>query len=262
MSATKPFKILVGCKRVIDYAVKVRAKADKTGVETANVKHSMNPFDEIAVEEALRMKERLGPETIKEVVALSIGPKQCQETLKTALAMGADRAIHVEVDEKAGYGPTEIAKIMKKVVEKEDPKIVFLGKQAIDDDCGQTGPMLAGLLNWSQATFASKVEMQDHKLKVACEVDNGIEEILCPLPTVVTTDLRLNEPRYATLQNIMKAKTKPLIKETVDGLGLMDDLKPLIKVVSVDEPAKRAGGVIVESVDELLTKLRERGINI
>lgn len=186
-----PFKILVGCKRVIDYAVKVRVKPDQSGVETLNVKHSMNPFDEIAIEESLKLRERFGPQLISEVVALSIGPKQCQETLKTALAMGADRAIHVEEESKS-LGPWEIARIFEKIVNKESPKIVLLGKQAIDDDAGQTGQMIAGILGWPQATFASKVELLPEKeqVRVSREVDSGIQTILCDLPAIITTDLR------------------------------------------------------------------------
>ncbi len=252
-------RILVGCKRVIDYAVKVRVKPDQTGVETVNVKHSMNPFDEIAVEEALQLRDKF-PSFIKEVVALSIGPKQCHETLKTALAMGADRAIHVEADEGLNLGPAEIASIFKKIVEKESPKLIFLGKQAIDDDCSQTGQMLAGLLNWSQATFASKVEMipEEGKVRVSREVDNGIQRVLCTLPAVITTDLRLNQPRYATLQNIMKAKNKPFLQESLQSLSL--ELKPTVRVKKVYEPAKRTGGVILESVDELIARLKEKGV--
>lgn len=258
----RPFRILVGCKRVIDYAVRVRVKADRTGVETLNVKHSMNPFDEIAVEEALRLREQLGPGVISEVVALSIGPKQCQETLKTALAMGADRAIHVEEEEAvaARWGPWEIARIMQKLVEREQPGIVMLGKQAIDDDCGQTGPMLAGLLKWPQATFASKVELlaAEGKVRVTREVDSGTQRLLCSLPAVISTDLRLNQPRYATLQNIMKAKSKPSARETAASLGL--ELAPSVRVTSVVEPPKRTGGVILGSVDELVARLKEKGL--
>lgn len=255
-----PFKILVGCKRVIDYAVKIRVKADKTGVETLNVKHSMNPFDEIAVEESLRLREKFGPSVISEVIAVSIGPKQCQETLKTALAMGADRAIHVEEEKLEAFGPAEIAQIFGKLVEKESPRLVFLGKQAIDDDCSQTGQMLAGMMNWSQATFASKVELlaEEDKVRVSREIDTGIQRLLCNLPAVITTDLRLNQPRYATLQNIMKAKNKPISKETIAGLGLV--LKPSVRVRSVNEPPARKGGIILQSVDELVAKLKEKGV--
>lgn len=251
----------MGCKRVIDYAVKVRVKSDGTGVETVNVKHSMNPFDEIAVEEALRLRERFGPSVISEVVALSIGPKQCQETLKTALAMGADRALHVEEEGAESLGPAEIAQVLKKVVEREQARLILLGKQAIDDDCGQTAQMLAGLLGSSQATFASAVELrpEEDKVLVAREVDTGIQRVLCRLPAVISTDLRLNQPRYATLQNIMKAKNKPIGKETLAGLGLTD-LRPSVRVKKVSEPPGRSGGVILESVDELIARLREKGV--
>lgn len=261
MSSRTPFRILVGCKRVIDYAVKVRVRADRTGVETVNVKHSMNPFDEIAVEESLRLRDRHGPALISEVVALSIGPKLCQETLKTALAMGADRAVHVLVEEEGGLGPAEIAQVMRRVAEREQARLILLGKQAIDDDCGQTGQILAGLLGCPQATFASGVELlpEEDRVRVAREVDTGIQTLLCRLPAVITTDLRLNQPRYATLQNIMKAKNKAIVKETLETLGLAD-LKPTVRIKAVTEPPARSGGVMLESVDELIAKLREKGV--
>jgi electron transfer flavoprotein beta subunit len=242
-------KILVAVKRVVDYNVKVRVKADKTGVETANVKMSMNPFDEIAVEEALRLREA-GIAT--EVVAVSMGVQQCQETIRTALAMGADRGIHVLSD--AVLEPLAVAKLLKAIVEKEAPQLVILGKQAIDDDCNQTGQMLAALLGWSQGTFASKVKREDDRLLVTREVDGGLETISLELPSVVTTDLRLNEPRYASLPNIMKAKKKPIDQLTPAGLGV--DVAPRLTTIKVEEPAKRQGGRKVASVAELVDKLR------
>lgn len=253
----RPFRILVACKRVIDYAVRVRVKADGSGVEKMNVKHSMNPFDEIALEESLRLRDRLGPQTIKEIVAVSCGPKQCQETLRSALALGADRAIHVEHEDEASLQPVLVAKVMKKLIEDaEDIGLVIMGKQAIDDDSNQTGQMLAGLLNWPQATFASKVEAEADcgKILVTREVDAGSETILAALPAVITTDLRLNEPRYATLQNIMKAKSKPLERRTLHSLGLEKSQSGLA-VQNTTEPPVRSAGVILESVDQLIEKI-------
>ncbi|MEA1649230.1 electron transfer flavoprotein subunit beta/FixA family protein [Nitrospirillum sp. BR 11164] len=246
-------KILVAVKRVVDYNVKVRVKADGTGVETANVKMSMNPFDEIAVEEAVRLKEA-GKAT--EIVVVSVGPAQAQETLRTALAMGADRAILVQTDvETQSLG---VAKALKALAEKEQPGLVILGKQAIDDDANQTGQMLAALLGWAQGTFASKVVPAEGPMgasvAVTREIDGGLETVDLKLPAVVTTDLRLNEPRYASLPNIMKAKKKPL--ETVDAAALGVDLTPRLKTLKVAEPPKRAGGVKVGSVQELVAKLK------
>jgi len=242
-------KVVVAVKRVIDPNVKVRVKADQTGVETANVKMAMNPFDEIAVEEAIRMREA---GTAEEIVAVSIGAKHVQETIRTALAMGADRGIHVSTDEDVQ--PLAAAKLLKAVVEKEQPQVVILGKQAVDDDAGQTGQMLAGLLGWSQATFASKIVLGSGDAEITREVDGGLETIKVSLPVVVTTDLRLNEPRYASLPNIMKAKKKPIEETTPADLGV--DAAPRLKLVKVVEPPKRKAGVKVESVAELVDKLR------
>ncbi|HET6222478.1 MAG TPA: electron transfer flavoprotein subunit beta/FixA family protein [Dongiaceae bacterium] len=242
-------KVLVAVKRVIDANVKVRVKGDGSGVETANVKMAMNPFDEIGVEEAIRLKEA-GKAT--EIVAVSLGVTQCQETIRTALAMGADRGIHVQTD--AELQPLAVAKLLKAVVAKEEPQLVILGKQAIDDDCNQTGQMLAGLLGWPQATFASKIVVADGGLTVTREVDGGLETVTLKLPALITTDLRLNEPRYASLPNIMKAKKKPIEALTPDALGV--DVTPRIKVLKVVEPAKRKAGVKVKSVAELVDKLR------
>jgi len=242
-------KVLVPVKRVVDYNVKVRVKADGSGVETANVKMSMNPFDEIAVEEAMRLKEA-GVAT--EVVAVSIGTAQCQETLRTALAIGADRAILVETG--ADTQPLAVAKLLKAIVAKEQPGLVVMGKQAIDDDSNQTGQMLAALLNWSQATFASKLKVSGDTAQVTREVDGGLETISIKLPAVVTTDLRLNEPRYVTLPNIMKAKKKPLEILTPEALGV--DVAPRLKTLKVQEPPKRSAGKMVKSVQELVEKLR------
>ncbi len=241
-------KVLVAVKRVIDYNVKIRVKADKSGVETANVKMSMNPFDEIGVEEAIRLKEA-GVAT--EVIAVSMGPQACQETIRTALAMGADRGIHVVTD--AELQPLAVAKLLKAIVAKEGPELVILGKQAIDDDCNQTGQMLAALLNWPQATFASKIKVEDGKLAVTREVDGGLETIEIKRPSVVTTDLRLNEPRYASLPNIMKAKKKPIEPLTPEALDV--DVTPRLQTLKVEEPAKRQGGRKVGSVEELVDKL-------
>ncbi|MGQ0579002.1 MAG: electron transfer flavoprotein subunit beta/FixA family protein [Betaproteobacteria bacterium] len=242
-------KVLVAVKRVVDYNVKVRVKADGTGVETANVKMSMNPFDEIAVEEAVRLKEA---GTATEIIAISIGPAQCQETLRTALAIGADRAILVETAVETQ--PLAVAKILKAIVAREQPGLVIMGKQAIDDDSNQTGQMLAALLNWSQATFASKVKMNGNALDVTREVDGGLETLSINLPAVVTTDLRLNEPRYVTLPNIMKAKKKPSETLTPDVLGV--DVAPRLKTLRVQEPPKRSAGQMVKSVAELVLKLK------
>jgi electron transfer flavoprotein beta subunit len=242
-------KVLVSVKRVVDYNVKVRVKSDGSGVETANVKMSMNPFDEIAVEEAMRMKEA-GVAT--EVVVVSCGPLACQETLRTALAIGADRAILVETD--AELQPLAVAKLLKAVCEKEKPGMVIMGKQAIDDDANQTGQMLAALTGWPQATFASKVVIEGDKAQVTREVDGGLDTISIKLPAVVTTDLRLNEPRYVTLPNIMKAKKKPLENLKPDALGV--DVAPRLKTLKVAEPPKRKGGVKVPDAKALVEKLR------
>jgi electron transfer flavoprotein beta subunit len=243
-------KILVPVKRVIDYNVKARVKADNTGIDLANVKMSMNPFDEIAVEEALQKKESGEAE---EVIAVSIGPSQCQETLRTALAMGADRAILIEED--SDVEPLVVAKLLKAVVDEEQPGLVILGKQAIDDDSNQTGQMLAALLGWPQGTFASEVKLAGDKVEVTREVDGGLETVALNLPAIVTTDLRLNEPRYATLPNIMKAKKKPLDTKTVGDYGV--DVTPRLTTLYVAEPAKREAGIIVESVEELVQKLKD-----
>ncbi|HEV7372260.1 electron transfer flavoprotein subunit beta/FixA family protein [Arenibaculum sp.] len=242
-------KVLVPVKRVVDYNVKIRVKADGTGVETANVKMSMNPFDEIAVEEAVRLKEA---GTATEVVAVSLGAQACQETLRTALAMGADRAIHVLTD--AELQPLAVAKALKAIVGKEEPQLVIMGKQAIDDDCNQTGQMLAALLGWPQGTFASKVSPGSGTVSVTREVDGGLETIELKLPAVITTDLRLNEPRYASLPNIMKAKKKPVDQTTPEELGV--DVSPRLTTVKVAEPSKRQAGVKVQSVAELVEKLK------
>jgi len=247
-------KLLVAVKRVIDYNVKVRVKGDETGVETANVKMSMNPFDEIAVEEAVRLLE-VG--TATEVVAVSMGVQQCQETIRTALAMGCDRGIHVKTDDE--LQPLAVAKLLAKIVEQESPDAVILGKQAIDDDSNQTGQMLAGLLGWSQGTFASEIVLQDGKASVTREVDGGLQTIAITLPAVVTTDLRLNEPRYASLPNIMKAKKKEIAEMTPDELGV--DIAPRLTTLKVTEPPKREGGIKVETVAELVDKLKnEAGV--
>ena len=242
-------KVLVPVKRVIDYNVKVRVKADQSGVELANVKMSMNPFDEIAVEEAIRMKEAGKAE---EVIAVSVGPTQAQETIRTALAMGADRGIHVVHDGEVE--PLAVAKMLKAVVEKEQPQLCILGKQAIDDDCNQTGQMLSALLGWSQATFASKIEVGEGELSVTREVDGGLETVKVKAPAIVTTDLRLNEPRYASLPNIMKAKKKPIDQTSPDELGV--DPTPRLTTLKVEEPPKRQGGVKVADVAELVSKLK------
>ena len=247
-------KILVPVKRVVDYNVKIRVKTDGSGVELANVKMSMNPFDEIAVEEALRLKEA---GKASEVVAVSIGPAKAEETLRTALAMGADRAILIETDETVE--PLSVAKLLKAVVAAEEPGLVILGKQAIDDDANQTGQMLSALTGFPQATFASKVELGDGSVAVTREVDGGLQTIELKLPAVVTTDLRLNEPRYASLPNIMKAKKKPLDKKSPADLGV--DVSPRLKVLKTEEPAGRKAGIKVKSVAELVEKLKtEAGV--
>ena len=247
-------KIIVPVKRVVDYNVKIRVKADGSGVELANVKMSMNPFDEIAIEEALRLKEAGKAE---EVIAVSIGPQQSQETIRTALAMGADRGILVKTDDLVE--PLAVAKILKGIVEEESPQMVFLGKQAIDDDANQTGQMLSALLGWAQATFASKLELNGDSANVTREVDGGLQTIKVGLPLIMTTDLRLNEPRYASLPNIMKAKKKPLDEKAPSDYGV--DTAPRLKIKSTVEPATRKAGVIVGSVDELVDKLKnEAGV--
>ncbi len=247
-------KILVPVKRVIDYNVKVRVKPDGSGVDLANVKMSMNPFDEIAVEEALRLKEA-GKAT--EVVVVSVGPQQATETLRTGLAMGADRGILVKTDETTE--PLAVAKILKGIVEAEEPGLVILGKQAIDDDCNQTGQMLAALLGWAQGTFASKVDLGDGTVDVTREVDGGLQTVKLRMPAIVTTDLRLNEPRYASLPNIMKAKKKPIDEKTPDDFGV--DIAPRLTVIKTAEPASRQAGVKVGSVAELVDKLKnEAGV--
>ena len=242
-------KAIVAVKRVVDYNVKVRVKADNTGMDIANVKMSMNPFDEIAVEEAVRLKEK---GIVTEVVAVSCGVVQSQETLRTAMAIGADRAILVETAEE--LQPLAVAKLLKALIDKEQPQLVILGKQAIDDDANQTGQMLAALANWPQATFASKVEIADGKATVTREVDGGLETIAINLPAVVTTDLRLNEPRYVTLPNIMKAKKKEITTFKPEDLGV--DVKPRLKTLKVSEPPKRSAGIKVGSVAELVDKLK------
>jgi electron transfer flavoprotein beta subunit len=246
-------KVLVAVKRVIDFNVKVRVRSDGSGVETANVKMSMNPFDEIAIEEAVRLKEA-GAAT--EIVAVSCGVQACQETLRTALAIGADRAILVESPgaESGDLQPLAVAKLLKALVQKENPKLVILGKQAIDDDSNQTGQMLAALLNWPQATFASKLKVEGEKAQVTREVDGGLETVSIKLPAVVTTDLRLNEPRYVTLPNIMKAKKKTLETLKPEALGV--DVAPRLATVKVAEPSKRKAGVKVADAKALIDKLR------
>jgi electron transfer flavoprotein beta subunit len=242
-------KILVPVKRVVDYNVKVRVKSDGSGIETSGVKMSMNPFDEIAVEEAVRLKEK-GVAT--EIVAVSLGVTQCQETIRTALAMGADRGILVETD--ADLQPLAVAKLLKAIADQEQPKLVILGKQAIDDDMSATGQMLAALLGWSQGTFASKVSVEGETLTVTREVDGGLETVALQLPSIITTDLRLNEPRYASLPNIMKARKKPIDVKKPADLGV--DVTPRLTVLKVEEPPKRKAGVKVGSVAELVSKLK------
>jgi len=242
-------KVLVPVKRVVDYNVKVRVKSDQSGVDIANVKMSMNPFDEIAVEEAMRLKEK---GTVTEIVAVSCGVAQCQETLRTAMAIGADRGILVQTEEE--LQPLAVAKILKGIAEKEQPELIILGKQAIDDDANQTGQMLAALLDWPQATFASKVEVADGKAQVTREIDGGLETLELTLPAIVTTDLRLNEPRYVTLPNIMKAKKKPL--ETVAPGDFGVDAAPRLKTLKVVEPTARSAGIKVPDVAALVDKLK------
>jgi len=246
-------KILVPVKRVVDYNVKVRVKPDQTGVELANIKMSMNPFDEIAVEEAIRLKEK-GIAT--EIVAVSIGVQQSQETIRTALAMGADRGILVTTD--VAVEPLAVAKLLAKIAEEEQPQLIILGKQAIDDDSNQTGQMLAALLGWAQGTFASKVEPSGDSVNVTREVDGGLETLTLKLPAIVTTDLRLNEPRYASLPNIMKAKSKPIAAKTPADYGV--DVTPRLATVKVTEPAKRQAGIKVKTVDELISNLKNAGV--
>ena len=246
-------KVIVPVKRVLDYNVKPRVKADGSGVDLANVKMSMNPFDEIAVEEAIRLKEK---GIVTEIIAVSIGEAKAQETLRTALAMGADRAILITSEERVE--PLGVAKLLAKVVEEESPQLVILGKQAIDDDNNQTGQMLAALLGWGQGTFASKVEIEGDAAKVTREVDGGLETVSLNLPAIVTTDLRLNEPRYASLPNIMKAKSKPLANKTPADYGV--DVSARLTTLKVVEPAKRSAGVKVADVDELVAKLKSMGV--
>ena len=242
-------KILVAVKRVIDYNVQVRVKEDGTGIVTENIKMSTNPPDDNAIEEAVKIKES---GKASEVIAVTVGEEKAQETVRKALAVGADRGIHIKVN--GIVEPLTVAKILKKIVEKEQPQLVFMGKQAIDDDCNQTGQMLAALLNWSQATFASKVEIKDKTLEVIREVDEGLETLEVNIPSIVTCDLRLNEPRYASLPNIMKAKKKPIEQINVDDLGI--DIKPRINQIKIEEPPKRKSGIKVASVAELVQKLK------
>ena len=247
-------KVLVPIKRVVDFNVKIRVKADHSGVELANVKMSMNPFDEIAVEEAIRLKEA---GTVDKIVVISMGAPQCQETIRTALAMGADRGILVTAE--AELQPLAVAKLLKAVIEREAPEIVIMGKQAIDDDSNQTGQMLAALLGWPQGTFASKLVLADGKAEVTREIDGGLQTVALTLPAIITTDLRLNEPRYASLPNIMKAKKKKIDETTPEALGV--DAAPRLTVLKVEEPPKRVAGVKVEGVAELVDKLKnEAGV--
>ena len=246
-------KVLVPVKRVVDYNVKIRVKSDGSGVELANVKMSMNPFDEIAVEEAIRLKEA---GKVEEIIVVSVGPQQAQETLRTALAMGADRAILVKVEETTE--PLTVAKLLKGVVDAETPGLVILGKQAIDDDANQTGQMLSALLGWSQATFASKLEIEGESAKVTREVDGGLQVVNVKLPAIVTTDLRLNQPRYASLPNIMKAKKKPLDEKSAADLGV--EVKQRLTVLKTEEPEGRKAGVMVKDVAELVSSLKSAGV--
>jgi electron transfer flavoprotein beta subunit len=248
-------KILVPVKRVLDYNVKPRVKSDGTGVDLANVKMSMNPFDEIAVEEAIRLREK-GKAT--EIVAVSVGPAKAQETLRTALAMGADRAILVQVDDGVEVEPLAVAKLLKAIADEEAPGLVILGKQAIDDDSNQTGQMLGALTGWGQATFANTVEVEGDSATVKREIDGGLQTVTVKLPAIVTTDLRLNEPRYASLPNIMKAKSKPLATKSPADYGV--DIAPRLKTLKVVEPAGRTAGIKVGSVDELVEKLKAMGV--
>ncbi len=246
-------KVLVPIKRVVDYNVKVRVKSDGSGVDLANVKMSMNPFDEIAVEEAVRLKE-VG--TATEIIAVSIGVQQSTETIRTALAMGADRGILVKTDE--AVEPLNVAKILKSVADEEKPDLIILGKQAIDDDCNQTGQMLAALLGWAQGTFASKIEIDGETMNLTREIDGGLQTLKLKMPAVVTTDLRLNEPRYASLPNIMKAKKKPIDEKSPADYGV--DVKARLEVLKVTEPPQRQAGIKVESATELVSKLKEAGV--
>ena len=247
-------KVLVPIKRVVDYNVKIRVKSDNSGVELSNVKMSMNPFDEIAVEEAIKLKEA---GTVSEIVVLSIGPQQSQETIRTALAMGADRGILIKTDELVE--PLNVAKIIKAVSEEENPDLIILGKQAIDDDSNQTGQMLAALLGWSQGTFASELKLSDGKANVVREIDGGLQTLEIKLPSIITTDLRLNEPRYASLPNIMKAKKKPIDEKLPEDYNL--EISPMLEIVKVSEPAQREAGIKVETVEELVDKLKnEAGV--
>ena len=247
-------KVLVPIKRVVDYNVKIRVKSDNSGVELDNVKMSMNPFDEIAIEEAIRLKEA---GTVSEIIALSIGPQQSQETIRTALAMGADRGILIKTDELVE--PLNVAKLIKAVSDEENPEIIILGKQAIDDDSNQTGQMLAALLGWSQGTFASELKISDGKINVIREVDGGLQTIDLNLPSVITTDLRLNEPRYASLPNIMKAKKKSIEEKSPEDYNI--EISSMVEVIKVSEPAQREAGIKVETVEELVDKLKnEAGV--
>jgi len=247
-------KVLVPIKRVVDYNVKIRVKSDNSGVELSNVKMSMNPFDEIAVEEAIKLKES---GTVSEIVVLSIGPQQSQETIRTALAMGADRGILVKTDELVE--PLNVAKIIKSVSEEENPDLIILGKQAIDDDSNQTGQMLAALLGWSQGTFASELKINNGKANVVREIDGGLQTLEITLPSIITTDLRLNEPRYASLPNIMKAKKKPIDEKLPEDYNI--EISPMLEIVKVSEPAQREAGIKVETVEELVDKLKnEAGV--
>lgn len=242
-------KVIVPVKRVVDYNVKIRVKPDGSGVDLANVKMSMNPFDEISIEEAIRLKEA---GTATEIIAVSVGPQQCQETIRTSLAMGADRGILVKTDENVE--PIAVAKILQAIVAEENPDLVIVGKQAIDDDSNQTGQMLAQMLGWAQGTFASKIEPADGTIAVTREVDGGLQTISLKMPAVITTDLRLNEPRYASLPNIMKAKKKPIDEKTPEDYGV--DITPRLEIIETTEPPVRQAGVIVETVAELVDKLR------
>ncbi|KAI8956233.1 electron transfer flavoprotein, beta subunit [Xylaria longipes] len=253
-------RILVPVKRVIDYAVKPRVNKAQTGVETAGVKHSMNPFDELSIEESVRIREKKrAPGGVEDICVISAGPAKSVDTLRTAMAMGADRAIHVETadGDEGSLEPLTVAKMLRAVVDKEKSNLVILGKQSIDDDAAQTGQMLAGLLGWPQATQASRVEFKDDSVEVTKEVDGGVETVRAKLPMVITTDLRLNEPRYASLPNIMKAKKKPLVKMSLSDLGVANERR--LKVVKVTEPTPRQGGGKVEDVDGMISKLKELG---
>ncbi len=247
-------KILVPVKRVVDYNVKIRVKADGSGIELANVKMSMNPFDEISIEEAIRLKEA---GTVTEIIAVSVGPQQAQETIRTALAMGADRGILVKTDELVE--PLAVAKILKAIIAEEEPGLVILGKQAIDDDCNQTGQMLSAILGWSQGTFASKITIDGDRISVIREVDGGLQTVDLKMPAIITTDLRLNEPRYASLPNIMKAKKKPIDEKSPEDYDV--DVTPTLKILTTVEPSGRQAGVMVASAAELVDKLRnEAGV--